>query len=398
MGGAQLALLETIEGLDRSAIEPVVVVPAEGSLSERAKASGAVVEVVDAPWWLRPKSAIGPLRRHYLEDLPTFIGPLVDLIAEHKVDLVYSGSAVILHGAIAAALTGRPHLWHVHENLRAPGLPLVLPPGGAATVSMVLRTLASLIVVPTAAIAPSAAAHVRAIPCGVRPPMEVEDSALDFIEPARIRVGLIGEVTPAKGSQIVPEIVRNVCRACHDVEFYWIGAVDAGTRAGLESASVIDGRQRLHLLGFQNDIWPFLRSVDILLHASWNETLPRVLMEAATAGRPSVATQSGGIEEIVVHGESGWLAKPGDVAALSRAIVALAGDDRQRAVMGENARRLSSAFSLTTYQTRMQRAILDTVSTGPVLQTDAFKALLRAGVAAPGIASQAWRRVKGLNR
>ena len=63
-----------------------------------------------------------------------------------------------------------------------------------------------------------------------------------------------------------------------------------------------------------------------------------VLLEAAAAAKPAVATRVGGIPDAVEHGKSGVLIKPGDYEMMSRTIVDLLQDDRTRRAMGEYAR------------------------------------------------------------
>ena len=64
-----------------------------------------------------------------------------------------------------------------------------------------------------------------------------------------------------------------------------------------------------------------------------------VLLEAAAAERPVVATRVGGIPDAIEDGKSGILVEPGDYAGLSRSIIALLADEGTRLGMGEYARR-----------------------------------------------------------
>lgn len=87
------------------------------------------------------------------------------------------------------------------------------------------------------------------------------------------------------------------------------------------------------------------------------EAFGRVIVEAQAMGRPVIATDHGGAQETVIHGESGWLYPPGDVAALSQAMaLALALESSERAHMGMAARvRVHSRYTVA----QMQRSTLD---------------------------------------
>ena len=85
-----------------------------------------------------------------------------------------------------------------------------------------------------------------------------------------------------------------------------------------------------------------------------------VLLEAAAAGKPVVATRVGGIQDAVEDGEGGLLVAPGDYDALSQAIVNLLGDERKRQMIGARARqRLNENFTwsrvISLYETALGR-------------------------------------------
>ncbi|MDZ4772006.1 MAG: glycosyltransferase [Planctomycetota bacterium] len=74
-------------------------------------------------------------------------------------------------------------------------------------------------------------------------------------------------------------------------------------------------QRRAHLLGMREDMRPVLADVDLVLSTSRAEGMPVALIEAAAAGKPVVATNVGGVAEIVVHERTGWLAKDVDELA-----------------------------------------------------------------------------------
>lgn len=94
----------------------------------------------------------------------------------------------------------------------------------------------------------------------------------------------------------------------------------------------------VYFLGFRTDIPELLAAADLVVLPSFAEALPTVLLEAAAAGRPVVATRVGGTPEVVEHGRTGLLVPPDDVPALRRAVVELLGDDDRARRFGRNAR------------------------------------------------------------
>ena len=87
---------------------------------------------------------------------------------------------------------------------------------------------------------------------------------------------------------------------------------------------------RLHCVGYRDDVERLLNEADLLVHPAKQEPLGRVLLEAGAAGLPIVATAVGGTEEIVSDGVSARLVTPGDAERLAEAIVELAGDEVKR--------------------------------------------------------------------
>jgi len=84
---------------------------------------------------------------------------------------------------------------------------------------------------------------------------------------------------------------------------------------------------RVHMLGARDDVPRLISACDVVVHASvLAEPFGRVLVEAMLAGRPVVATDAGGVPEVVTDGETGVLVPPGDARALGVALEALRRD------------------------------------------------------------------------
>ena len=146
-------------------------------------------------------------------------------------------------------------------------------------------------------------------------------------------VGMFGRITPWKGQKILIQALAKLPNLTAvivgDALFteedrrYKQELVELTERLGLAG--------RVQFAGFQPDILPFLREVDIVVHCSISpEPFGRVIVEAMLAGKPVIAARSGAPLEIIQHGVTGLLVTPGDTEALVRAIEQLL-DDRSRA-------------------------------------------------------------------
>ena len=103
---------------------------------------------------------------------------------------------------------------------------------------------------------------------------------------------------------------------------------------------------RVVLAGFRPDIRPYLAAADLVVNPWLTEGMPNVVLEAMAAGAAVLATDVGGVGELIDPGRTGWLAPPGDAGALAEAIAAaLADPARARALARAGAARAAESFS-----------------------------------------------------
>ncbi len=91
---------------------------------------------------------------------------------------------------------------------------------------------------------------------------------------------------------------------------------------------------QVRLLGQRSDVPCILQASDVVILTSISEGIPLTLIEAMAAELPVVATDVGGVNEVVVHGKTGLLAGTGDDSALAQHVIELAGDRHARERMG----------------------------------------------------------------
>ena len=147
----------------------------------------------------------------------------------------------------------------------------------------------------------------------------------------------VGRLEPAKGFDVLVRAIPSVVLAHPDAAFLFAG--DGSQRQALEeSAHVLPN---VRFLGVRDDIPDLMAAADALVLPSRWEGLPMVLLEAASAGLPVVATDVGGNAEVVVNQETGFLVPPDDAEALSAAMIRIAGlPPEDRHAMAMNARRV----------------------------------------------------------
>jgi len=178
-------------------------------------------------------------------------------------------------------------------------------------------------------------------------------------------VGAVGEIKRQKGYEDLLRAAALVARRRADVHFIIAGAdaTRAGEhRAALESlAKEMNLTKRVHFTGWLDDVAPLLASLDLYVSASHTESFGLSIVEAMAAGLPVVATATEGAREIIEEGETGGLLVPvGDGEALSRAVLGLLEDARERARLGQLAREAAHArFSLERMVDETERVYLE---------------------------------------
>ncbi len=146
-------------------------------------------------------------------------------------------------------------------------------------------------------------------------------------------VGNVAALVPHKGQRHLIEAAQLVVRQVPDARFVIAG--EGELRAALER-QIKEHHLEKHVLlaGFRPDVLSLHKAFDIFVMSSITEGLGTSLLDAMACGKPVVATTAGGIPEVVVDGETGFLVAPRDHAAMADAIVKLLKDDGLRARMG----------------------------------------------------------------
>jgi glycosyltransferase involved in cell wall biosynthesis len=313
-GGGQEGLRLLATGLDPDRYRPVVVVPEPGDLNVELSSAGVRTLRVALPSlrsWNAPRVVTAILR---LRRLCRMVHP----------DLVHADST---RTAVYAALLSHRirKVWHLRD-IRPDGLDrwlyrffhrLVAVSHAAA--ARFGGDAADLVeVVPNSAV-PDGASNDR---MSVRRNLGIPDDGIVLLS--------VGRVEREKG---VEDLVRAI-GLLKGEEGPSLRALVAGEDVGGEIerlrrlASDLGIGDRIRFLHRREDVADLMGASDILVHPSWYEAAPRVVLEAMACGLPVLATDVGGTPEVL--GGSGRLVPVGDVHVLACEIADLATDPEER--------------------------------------------------------------------
>jgi glycosyltransferase involved in cell wall biosynthesis len=171
------------------------------------------------------------------------------------------------------------------------------------------------------------------------------------LPPTVTLVGTIGQLVLRKGVDVACEAMARLMPNCPDLHWIVVGERFSQKAEALdyerqlrEAAARPPLAGRVHFLGVRRDVHLLMNEFTLLLHAARQEPLGRVILEAASAGLPLVATDVGGTAEIVPRDQFvGLLTPADDPAALAAAVASLLHDPAHRRRLAAGLRRRAEA-------------------------------------------------------
>jgi len=147
-------------------------------------------------------------------------------------------------------------------------------------------------------------------------------------------VGFVGRLTSVKNPALFVHAARRVLEEAPEAHFCVVG--DGELRQNVErQVAALGIADRVHLAGWQRDMPAVYAALDVLVLTSLNEGTPVTAIEALAAGVPVVATDVGGVADVVRDKETGLLVPPGDAGALARSVSALLSDTGRGLAMAQ---------------------------------------------------------------
>ncbi len=154
------------------------------------------------------------------------------------------------------------------------------------------------------------------------------------IEGLRFRIGTVARMCREKALDVFLRAASIVVEAEPGAMFIHIG--EGEERPGIERlASDLGLQGHVRFLGLRRDIPDLLNLFDIAVLSSNDEVFPLFLLEAMASELPVVSTRVGGIEDIVVPGETGYLVEPGDYEEMATCLLKLIRDQKLALKMGK---------------------------------------------------------------
>ena len=357
--GADRVLLNVVEALSESwAVQ--VVLPSGGPLEAELQRRDVPV-LTDGGLLVLRKSLLHPRQLALL--VPRMLRSvlaLVRLLRRLQPDVVYVNTITLPTAVLAGRLARRRVVCHVHEAETA--TPLVIDAGLTAPLLLAHDVVA--ISEDAAAYASKAWGGVRrrttVVPNGI-PPVGVT-TALPEERPDRLRLLLVGRLSPRKGTDVAIDAVARLRDEGVPVDLALAGDVFPGYEWYEQQLRAQVARLRLgnsvRFLGFVAQPAPLYEAAHVVLVPSRVEPFGLVAVEGMSAGRVVVAADVGGLREIVRSGTTGWLCEPQPEALAAVLLRCRADWEGSRALAVRAAEEAARVFGLDAFGQRL-RAVLD---------------------------------------
>ncbi len=152
-------------------------------------------------------------------------------------------------------------------------------------------------------------------------------------------VGMVANLRRAKGYPHFVAAARIIANHVPEARFLAVGEPDPAIERELrEQIHQLGLDKEFLLLGFRPDVPAVLKDLDVFVLSSTDEGLSIATIEAMAAGKPVVVTRSGGPEEIVTEGKTGFLVPPGDPSALAMRVCDLLREPELGSRLGNTAK------------------------------------------------------------
>ncbi len=339
MGGAELSLLEIVKAL-RSRVR--VVLFDDGPFRAALRREGIAVEVLDpgATRDIRKQGGVPPLAKA-VKGVASLVRATVARARESDVIYANTQRAMVI-GALAGRFARRPVVWHLRD--------IVSPEHFGRSQLAIIKWCAKF---GLAHVIANSAASARAfaeltnfgdgrIDVVFNGISAAPFSALRDVPRSALRarlalpqdaflVGSFSRLAQWKGQHVLLQaMVLNpqMHAVLVGAPLFGEDAYEASLREFVASRGL---QERVHFLGFQDDVAACMCAVDVVAHTSITpEPFGRVIVEGMLARRPVVAARAGGVIEIIDDGINGLMCTPGDAHALADTLAELRADQSLR--------------------------------------------------------------------
>ena len=359
--GSDKTLLLFLKNINKTDFFPVVVLPNEGPLKTELEKTGVKVTITPV---LKLYRDIFTFKNglKFLRDMFTSVSILNKLHKEYKFDLVYSNTLAVLLGAIFSKKKNIKHIWHVHEIIEHPKPIAWLFP-------KLLYYFSNTIICNSEATKKNIITREKKFlnkTVVVHNGIQIEETInvlkredLGYTQ-NDIVITLVGRISRLKGHNWLLQTFNEYFKNINTIKLLFVGSPVPNQEYYLHD---IEAYISLNNLSKSVKIIPFTLNLagiwnitDIaLMPSTEKESFGLVAAEAMMAKKPVIGSNHGGLMEIVVNDETGFLIEPNNKLALKEALEKLINNPELRTTFGEKGfQRATENFSIENYVRKIE--------------------------------------------
>lgn len=313
------------------------------SLAWRTRRLGVSGSVYQAVYFLEAGLLAAAVRRRRIRHLHNHFGDSSCTVAMLAAELGGFTFSFTLHGP---GIFFEANTWRLDEKFRRAAF--------CACISWFCRSQAAIFA------PPDRLDRLHIVHCGVYP------GVLARRDHAGVgnQLLFVGRLAEVKGMAVLIEALPHVLKVHPETHLTVVGDgperarfEELARRCGVEGAVTFAGYRS------QAEVAEQLARTDVFVLPSFAEGVPVTLMEAMGAAVPVIATQVGGVSELVDHGVNGYVIRPGDPEPLADALIELIGDPEGRQRLGDAGRaKVGAEFSNATEAARLEVLFANTLA------------------------------------
>ena len=342
IGGPAIHTMLLTEGLDKERFRTELIMgrpdPAEGDMSDIAREKGLCLVYI-------PELS----REIGISDIAAFF-KIFKAIRVFKPDIVHTHTAKAgALGRLAAVLAGVPVRIHTFHGHVFDGYFSPLKAGIFLWMERMLGRATDRVITVSESVRDRIVRQLKVVPaekCVVIPLGFEMDKFLNCerlkgrfrkaigVGDEELLVGIVGRLVPIKNHRMFLEAAKLLddSQAGLKVRFAIIG--DGEFKSHLEGMAKEMGLTNVIFTGWIKDLADVYTDLDVVALTSLNEGTPVSLIEAMASGRPVIATDVGGVRDLVTDGVNGILVRSGDAAGFAGRLKGLLGDTSKRSAFG----------------------------------------------------------------
>lgn len=359
--GSDKTLLYLVANLDKNKFFPIVILPDEGPLKIELEKENVKVIIAPVLKLYRKMFTPGNLLK-FINDYFKGIKTIKSIRKEYKIDFIYSNTLAVLLGFFFCFFHKAKHIWHVHEIIESPKFftkffrYFLNNPTNSVLIYNSFATCKFW----------NCKGNNQVVWNGIAAFPEIEEEEKDVIRKTiltsdnEIIFALVGRISRWKGQMLLLEAFNKLIKTHQNIRLVYIGSTPPNQEHFLDTLKEKIKNygliQKVNIIPFQDNIHQFWQSIDVAVVSSTEpEPFGMVAIEAMMAKKPVIAANHGGLTEIVVDNETGFLVEPNNKDALKDALEKLITNPELRASFGEKGfQRAIENFSIQKYVQKIE--------------------------------------------